>query len=511
MRLAIIDLGTNSVRFDIHQLSLKSNTKVAVQLLHREKLMIRLGEAVFVTGTLKPESSERALQVFQLFKHIAEQFRVDKTIAFATSALREAKDRDKLIHLIHQNTGIEIRVISGSEEARLIALGILENEKFKKPLTQQKWNWVCIDIGGGSTELSFCTGRKIHYCISLPIGTARIEQIFLKKTPPTIDAIHKLRHYVRNTLATHLNPLFVSNGQMNLDEILGSSGTVRTLGKILAQKQIILPSLSKLINKMAPMTTQELLEIPGMEAKRADMILGGSVILEAILQTFQVVFKKVPNKIRVTEFALRDGILAEEKQLYEQTQNMAIRFHLPDIYAKAKSFGVNENSLAKTLYFAENLFDKLQTLHKLSPQWKNYLLAASSLKDTGKAIALRNHTRHAAYIVAHGDFASISEQEAYFLSQLCLHQSQSKLTAKDIALSANKTEFFKVLALLQVVDAFDLFPSIEIDIKKITISAHTVLLAFSAKPTTGLEIARLEKKKILFERVFHRSLVFKTV
>ena len=127
MRIGIIDLGTNSVRFDIHSVAPQGEA----HLLHREKLMIRLGEGVFLNGQLDPQAVLRGVHAFMSFKNTAERFQVVKIVAFATSALREAKDAQQFVDKIRQKTQIEIRIISGEEEAKLIALGILIHESFK--------------------------------------------------------------------------------------------------------------------------------------------------------------------------------------------------------------------------------------------------------------------------------------------------------------------------------------------------------------------------------------------
>ncbi|MEO5970726.1 MAG: hypothetical protein ABIQ95_12440, partial [Bdellovibrionia bacterium] len=173
MRIGIIDLGTNSVRFDIHSVTPPGEA----HLLHREKLMIRLGEGVFLDGKLDPHAIRRAVHAFMSFKNTAERFQVEKIVAFATSALREAKDAVHLIDRIRQKTQIEIRIISGEEEAKLIALGILSHESFKG-------RYGLIDIGGGSTEISICHNKNILNSASFPLGAARLQQVFLKTSPP---------------------------------------------------------------------------------------------------------------------------------------------------------------------------------------------------------------------------------------------------------------------------------------------------------------------------------------
>jgi exopolyphosphatase/guanosine-5'-triphosphate,3'-diphosphate pyrophosphatase len=172
MRFAVIDLGTNSVRFDVHQLGKKA------KLLHREKLMIRLGQEVFLKGKLNKDAIDRASQAFIHFAKVARKLQTDRMIAFGTSALRESKNGAAFVEHIRNVSGIELRVISGQEEARFIAAGILRNEKKLPP------RFALIDIGGGSTEVSICKKNKAAASHSFPLGTARMQQVFLKKNPP---------------------------------------------------------------------------------------------------------------------------------------------------------------------------------------------------------------------------------------------------------------------------------------------------------------------------------------
>ena len=124
MRIGLIDLGTNSVRFDVYEL--KNDEKP--QRLLREREIIRLGDSVFTHHQITAEASQRAIDVFTRFKKQGTDLEVDRYIAVGTSALRDAKNRDDFVKAVQKATGIELRVISGDEEAALIARGVLENE-----------------------------------------------------------------------------------------------------------------------------------------------------------------------------------------------------------------------------------------------------------------------------------------------------------------------------------------------------------------------------------------------
>jgi exopolyphosphatase/guanosine-5'-triphosphate,3'-diphosphate pyrophosphatase len=279
VRVGIIDLGTNSVRFDVTQIG----PGTRVRKLHREKLMVRLGQNLFVDGRLDPTAIRRTLQAFSSFQRTATELQVGKIVAFGTAALREAGDSDKLLNSIRKRTGIDVRVISGQEEAKLIAKGIIFNEKG----AATKGRYGLIDIGGGSTEISICRGKEILHGESFPLGTARLQQVFLKSSPPAsakkgeLAPTEQLRRYIRSIIL----PKLISEEWPKVPRIVGSSGTIRALSRLVKKakgksKGIDLKDLKKLVKQMSTMTTTQLLGMPGMEARRVDMILAGAILLE---------------------------------------------------------------------------------------------------------------------------------------------------------------------------------------------------------------------------------------
>ena len=274
MRVGIIDLGTNSVRFDIHLLSAGKKAKP----LHREKLMVRLGQGVFLNGKLDSLAMKRTLEAFQNFKFTAEKYKVDKMVAFATSALRDAQDRDKFIEKVEKKTGITIRILSGKEEANLISLGVLSYETSKK-----KRPFALIDIGGGSTEISICKGKQILFSESFNLGTFRMQQMFLKTSPPKPEQIEGMRKHIR----TMILPRILSDEWPKVDVAIGSSGTIRALAQLAKEKEnaksFVRGELKDIVQRMIPLTTSELINLPGMEARRVDMILAGAILLEECL------------------------------------------------------------------------------------------------------------------------------------------------------------------------------------------------------------------------------------
>jgi exopolyphosphatase/guanosine-5'-triphosphate,3'-diphosphate pyrophosphatase len=493
MRLAVIDLGTNSVRFDVHELK----PGQPVLTLHREKLMIRLGQGVFLNGTLDKSAMRRALHAFVAFKRTADSLRATKTIAFATSAMREASDRDRFAHIVRKRTGIDIRVISGEEEAKFIALGVLANEK---PL---KGRYALVDIGGGSTEISVCRGREVLHSHSFQLGTARLQQVFLKKSPPAPESVEELRSYIRSTL--HLKMDAENWGKAT--RIVGSSGTIRALIRIMRKTrgtaEVRRKDLKAVIQQMRGLSTRELLRIPGMESRRVDMILGGAVLLEECMKACGA------DRAVGTEFSLRDGILEEERELQQQQKSSPLSFHVDELYALARRFGADLRHLEQVVRLSEELFDRLRPLHRLKSGWRIYLTAATILRNVGEKVSLIRPEQHSHYIVLNADFPTSQRWEQEFVAALCLHHKGGRAERKGLSFKGDKsrmTALGKLLAILQVVDALDSGRRADLRIGRVQISSRQVRIRFSGKRATGLEIPAVELRRGYFEKIFRRHL-----
>jgi exopolyphosphatase / guanosine-5'-triphosphate,3'-diphosphate pyrophosphatase len=305
LRLAIIDLGTNSVRLDIYRLSPKGTSR-----LYRGKIMIRLGDGVFKTGRLSPKGMARGIRAFARFRTLIREYHVDEVMAIGTSALRSATNTREFLEQVRLKTKISIRVISGSEEGRLIAKGILAH------LEAPKGAYAFVDIGGGSTEISVGRGRKIFMGQSFQLGANRLQQMFLKTVPPThkrgeLHPILALRQHVKDALY----PLQSLSPRYKVVHMVGSSGTIRTVGRILKKigrkdKPLFRSDISALISEMQTMTRDRLKRLPGLEPKRVDLILSGAILLEEIMLALNV------RTLETTDLALRDGILVEALQRY---------------------------------------------------------------------------------------------------------------------------------------------------------------------------------------------------
>jgi len=253
------------------------------------------------------------------------------------------------------------------------------------------------------------------------------------------------------------------------------------------------------------MTTTQLLGMPGMEARRVDMILAGAILLEECMILLGA------KKTLSSEFSLRDGILEEEMRVYRQHEVSNIPFHLPDLYARAQKFRAggtdDETHLKQTVDLAENLFDRLRPIHKLNPKWRHYITAASILHDVGQAISPTRHGIHSYYIVKNADFPSMEKWEAEFVGQLCLWHQDRKVDQKSLTFTkVEKQAFMKLLAMLRVADALDRSHKRLLKVRDVKIDRKGVHINVTSRNGIDLELLRVEQKKQLFEQVFKRPL-----
>src|SRR3954449_3316010 len=197
MRIAAIDIGTNS----IHMIVVQVRPDLSFEVIDREKEMVRLGAGGLDGRALTPEAMHAALQVVSKFRRLAESHKVDEVIAVATSATREAENGGEFLHAVTQQSGIRPRVISGTEEARLIHLAAVYGVSVPGDAA------VVIDIGGGSVEITRGTGPAIDLGRSFKVGVIRLTERFVKSDPISSRDERKLVKHIVSELEEHLEKI----------------------------------------------------------------------------------------------------------------------------------------------------------------------------------------------------------------------------------------------------------------------------------------------------------------
>lgn len=302
-RIAIIDLGTNT----FHLLIAEKNHHSADVILN-EKVSVKIGQGGISKNFIVAEAYERAIKTLVGFKRLMDENHVQRTFAFATSAVRNARNGYVLVKDIKEKTGIEVNVISGDIEADLIYHGV----KYAMDLGKSKS--LIMDIGGGSVEFIICNHEKIFWKQSFEIGAQRLLDLFHKEDPIPNEEIEKLVSYLDEKLV----PLFEAAEQYKPVTLVGSSGTFDTLCDIDVNQKglnfslkeekeytLSLNDFEKIAFDILSKTKEERMEIPGMIEMRVDMIVVANILIQVIINRLKV------QKIRCCAYALKEGVLSK--------------------------------------------------------------------------------------------------------------------------------------------------------------------------------------------------------
>ena len=299
---AVADMGTNS----FHMIIAKLKTDGSLKIIDKERKVIRLGlHKGKDLSYIAEDETGIAIEVLSKFKKLADSYGAEFR-AVATSAVREAKNKSEFITKIKNAIGISIEIIDGEEEAGLIFNGV------RRALSVSRKNVLCIDIGGGSTEFINVDHNKTIFAESIKVGAVRLSKHFFPHYLISDESVNDCINYIKRLLKESLSKYFHNKFEM----VVGTSGTIEALATIIIkQKNIAIPkSLNsfsfdrnefELISMkiLSAKTTEERMNIKGMEQKRADIIPAGLLILNEIFKLFKI------ETITISDYALREGVI----------------------------------------------------------------------------------------------------------------------------------------------------------------------------------------------------------
>jgi exopolyphosphatase / guanosine-5'-triphosphate,3'-diphosphate pyrophosphatase len=510
---AAIDIGTNS----FHLIVVKIKEDGNFEIIDREKDVIRLGEGnANDIKHLTREAIDRALITLKRFKLLSDSYRA-KIKAVATSAVREAHNKSEFIERVKNEVGIDVEIISGYEEARLIYLGVLK----AVPVFNKKT--LIVDIGGGSTEFLIGYKGTSSSSVSLKLGAVRLTQKFFKDGIISSSRIKECRRWVSLELY-QVSQMIIKEG---FKVCVGSSGTILAAASMIyAQNKKNSPStilnnfefdlqqlsdIEKLILSMV--TNEKRKKIPGLDAGRVDIIPAGIIILKTIFDLTGI------NRMLVSGYALREGIIVDElqKRFAGQSKPNLSEIRRESILHLAKSCRYDLSHCIYVSTIAGQLFDQLSAVYNFNIEWKEYLKAASILHDIGYHISHTNHHHHSFYIIKNSELLGFNETEISIIAQVARYHRKShpKKNHNDFEeLSDNSKKIVKILAsILRIADSFDrthsqLIKSVGLNI---TSSKIEIELVYTKDKFPEIELWSLERRKSLLENVFMKKVTVKTI
>src|SRR3989304_5406559 len=300
MKIAAIDIGTNS----IHMVIAHVEGPRIFEIIDREKEMVFLGKKGLLRSRLMQDAMERGLSALIAFKSIADSHHVDVILCTATSAVREASNGKEFMRLVKDKTGIDIRILSGKQEARMITLAVRDVIDLKDQRA------LIVDIGGGSMELIVADAKNIFFSQSVKCGVIRLTERFIQSDPPTQKEMKRFQKWLNQKL----NPLSRRIQNLSPDLAIGTSGTILAFSEVIGQNRqngkgdkqsIRIMELEAVNERLQQMNLEERLKFPGLDKNRADQVLAGGLLIETVME------KCRGNQLLLCDRALREGLLAD--------------------------------------------------------------------------------------------------------------------------------------------------------------------------------------------------------
>lgn len=508
--IAAIDVGTNSFHLVVAEFSTETGQ---FRTLAREKELVRLGSGSTDMKYLSDAAMTRGIRVLRFFKRIADGYNASIR-AVATSAVREALNQEEFIRRVKSEAGIKLEVASGAEEARMIYLGVVQG------LPVYDSTVLCIDIGGGSTE--FVVGRRkdILSASSIKLGAVRLTERFFPGGRVTAKSVKECRRYVRGMLT----PIKRETARFRYRQVIGSSGTVMNLAKIVLARRgerneaslnnvrFTAGELASVVERiLAEERPEDRVRIDGLDQSRTDIIPAGAVILEQIAEVLGL------RDITVSEFALREGIILDtiEKSVHRPSLRHLSDIRLHSIMTLSRRFH-NELPHARTVAaLAVRIFDRTKRLHGLGGTEREYLETAALLHDIGVSLSHALHHRHSYYIIRNGDLLGFTENEKEIIANVARYHRKSHPKIKHEgyrALSPEDQGIVRALAgILRIADGLDRSHSGKVRDVAVRMSGRRIVMNVTApkRDDVELELWGADRKKGLFEEEFSRTVILR--
>lgn len=486
VRIAIVDIGSNAIRFMIAETTGREH-----RVLESHRLAIRLGQYAFQSGVIPDAAMAAVTDAFRKFRQSCEHNGVESTRAIATAAMRAATNADELIERVRAASDFEIDIISGQQEAHLLKLGI------ETKLDLSKDTSLLIDVGGGSVEVVAIDGGEVAAASSHPLGGVRLLEL-LRDTEHS-QFVSACRAHLREHLVPDFDPpveryaAVGGNIECLADLISGTEGTESCQVSDLKQKVL----------ELAALTPKQRIEQFGLRPDRADAIVPAGLVYLHLAKLANVKTVLVPRT------GIKEGLIAETSGITSRWLATDAEIALASCRALGERHSYNSSHAESVCFLAGQLFDQTHQLHGLSDQARLLLQAASLLHDVGRSVHNDSHHKHSQYLIEANELAGLSEHERRLIATIARYHRKA-LPARDHTPFADlrrreQNAVRQLAALLRLADALDrqhahVVSGVTATIRKQRFEMRATLAANNTQ--LALEGEAVASKGDLFEQVF---------
>jgi exopolyphosphatase/guanosine-5'-triphosphate,3'-diphosphate pyrophosphatase len=425
--VAGIDIGTNS----IHLLVAAVDTELRTfSVILTEKSTTRLGERDPETGDLSPDAIERAFTTLRHCRELAASHGVDPgdVVTAATSAVREAPNGRDFLQSIQEQLGLEVDLVSGPEEARLIYLGVLSGMAFgDQP-------HLILDIGGGSTELVLADGRDARVLTSTRVGAVRLQRDFVREEPLPAKRVEFLRAFIQGSLEPAVLQVRQQLQAGERPVMVATSGTAMAIAALAAADdprpplrmqgyRVSRQRLDQLVERLLGLTPAQRRALPALNERRAEIIVPGALILQTAMEMLGAA------ELVICERALREGLIVDwmlrndlivDRFAFQSSIRQRTVLHL------AQRYKVDVPRAERVAAYAQSLYSQSQgLLHSDDGSGRQLLWAAAMLHSCGQHINTGAYHKHSWYLIRHGELLGYSDSEHLMVAAIARYHRRS--------------------------------------------------------------------------------------
>jgi exopolyphosphatase/guanosine-5'-triphosphate,3'-diphosphate pyrophosphatase len=500
---AAVDIGSNSVRLKIARL-----TRGHLRPIHEDREVTRLGEGVFRSGFLTPESMAETVKVLRRFHRATQQAASESVRVVATSAMRDARNSQAFLEWVRSSTGWTVEIISGLEEARLIHLGLVSSGRADSAPT------LMMDLGGGSCELTVSARGQIRETVSLPLGAVRLTDEFLPHDPPRKGELKRLLGFISREV-NRIAPRIVAAKVKNVIATSGTADALATAASHLRHTDgrprmiVTRGEVSQLAKKLAELPVEGRRKIEGIGLRRAEIVVAGAMVYHELLDRCRL------KGFRYSPLGLRDGLLEQMAAEYDRSTRSGKQIESErwdSIIQAVTHYGVNMKHALDVRTAAMDLFLALKPVHGLPPEFGEWLSAAAMLYEVGDYVNRNGHHRHTHYIISNSEILGYTPPQRRLIAAIARYLGKSRPTLEEPAMKAleatERTNVQRAIMLLRLARAMNLGRSRAVQKVKVTVKPAEVHLQLVPRRRMGvdLELWAIEKDAPYFREVFGREL-----
>jgi exopolyphosphatase/guanosine-5'-triphosphate,3'-diphosphate pyrophosphatase len=496
--IAAIDAGSNAIRLAVAN----ANADGGYQVVYSVREPVRLGQDVFTKGTISASTIDRTIATFNEFKQQLQRHRVTHVKAVGTSALREATNRDAVLKAITNATGIEISIIGGEEEARLIHLAVKAAVNLKNKVA------LLVDIGGGSVEVVLADDTTVLCTESYSMGSVRLLKILDEKAGE-----ERFNQLVTEYVDATQRRLEREIGNQKIDVCVGTGGSIESIGDLRrdlfdknSSQKVTADELKSLVKKLRGTTFEERIQDLRLRPDRADVIVPAAIVLQKIVQQAGV------NEVVIPGIGLKDGVLLEIlSQLRDQEKQTQREQVAESARRLGKKYFFDEKHAKTVAKLSLQIFDQTQSVHELDAEARLILEIAALLHDIGHYVNVSNHHKHTCYLIQSSPLIGMTQVQMDLVANVARYHRKSapKMQHKpyvDLA-PKHRVMITKLAAILRLADALDHEHASSVENVEVEYKRPRFLFRLKGKGDMLLEKWALAAKRDLFESVFDANVV----